>query len=419
MSQTNAREQPRPRLLPDVPATPPLPTAGFLSKARHGIGRLSLLKVAAALAILAVAGVTLAPTLIYAQSDEALTNAPVATLRSAIPGIVERVAVTPGQTVAVGDLIAIVRNPLADPALVIDIDGRLRVVRSRLETAIAEAARLRVVQARLEADFDLWQDAQGVSIDLKRRQASAERQAAIARLAATAADLRRYEALKRRGFATSQRLEQAVRDRDVATEGVLSAELGIAREDQGLQAVAQGFTLGDTDRSPTRQRIDEIDIRLANLDAAAISAVTDVHALEYERVLRVAQLERESVSELRATTGGVVWRVFAGAGEQVDANAPIVNLVDSGRMVVTAVFRQRHADGLKIGRAVSIHVIGNDLARTGRIAEVSGYYASDQRVAMAVVMRPDKEATVLATIVLDDPLQSALVGLQATVRLDR
>ena len=118
--------------------------------------------------------------------------------------------------------------------------------------------------------------------------------------------------------------------------------------------------------------MDEIDIRLANLDAVIAATTIDIRALEAERVLRLAQFERESVSELRATTAGVVWRLFARPGEQVGANAAIANVIDSTRMVVTAVFHQRHAEGVKIGRAVSIRVLGSDTVLAGTIADVSG-----------------------------------------------
>jgi multidrug resistance efflux pump len=429
MSQIDARDKKpsRPYLLVDTglvdtganPVAGPPSSERFLGKAKRGVTRLSMLKIAGALAILVVAGVTLAPSLIYTQSDDAVTNAPLTTLRPAIPGLLDRVVVSPGQVVAVGDLIAVVRNPLANPAPMIDIDGRLRGAQARLETATAEAAGLHVVQARLAADFGLWRDAQSATIDLKRRQAAAARESAFARLAAANADLARYKTLQTRGFATTQRLEQAVRDRDVAIGEVRFAELDIGRDNKALQVIAQGFTLGETDRSPTRQRIDEIDIRLANLDAIVAATTLDVRALEAERLLRLAQFERESVSELRATTAGVVWRIFARPGEQIGANAAIANVIDSARMVVTAVFRQRHAEGLRIGRPVSIRVLGSDDALAGTITEVSGYYDSDQRIATAVVLRPDKEASVLVTVVPDQPLPSSLVGLKSTVRLDR
>lgn len=359
------------------------------------------------------------PRLFYTYSEHAVTNAPLITLAPPLAGTIQSIAPRIGQAVSEGDVVATVSNPVWDPTPVLEIEQRLRAAQARAEAAEKEIAGLKRLRDRLQRDYDAWHRSIGAVAELQVAEAQQRLDAAQARFKAAQINLSRYDRLANLQLVNLQRLTDIRRDYQVAQRDVLAAQATVDQAKQQQQTVTKiGITLGANDRPPTLQRIDEIDIHLATQSAVLAAAEGDVKTLEKQRGERLQQRERETREVLRSPVHGRVWQIFARPGEAVPANARVANILDCDHLGVTAIFNQRHIEGIVPDRRISVRLVGIGKRLWGRIARVNGYYKSDEHAAEAIALKPDEDASVIVWIALDKPLANCWVGLKAVARLE-
>ena len=380
--------------------------------------RLSVRKIVLTVACFGTALYFLSPTLFFTYSERAITNAPLVTLRPPIPGTVGTIVPRVGQEVSEGSSIATVTNLVWDPSPVREIDQRLRGAQARLGAASDEMAGLKQVRDRLYQEYDLWRRSMVHAADLQIDEAQQHLEAAQARVEAAQTNLARYEQMDSLELVSQQRFTDIKRDYAVAVRDHLAAQSALDQAKQQREIMGSGITLGQNDEPPSLQRMHEIDIHLATLTAALTAAQGDIAVLQEQRQEVLRQRDRETQTVLQSPVRGVVWRVFARAGEAVSSHSEIVGILDCDRLGVTAIFNQRHVAAIVPGRRVSVRLIGIAKRRWGRITQVNGYYKSDDREAEAIALKPDDDASVIVWVTLDEPLPDCWVGLKATVRLE-
>src|SRR5262249_15182447 len=152
-----------------------------------------------------------------------------------------------------------------------------------------------------------------------------------------------------------------------------AAQAEIHRVDEAAKAVDAGISLNDSDRPPTLQRIDEIGIRLASLDAEHAALAEEAAALETERAARAADLEARQRVELVGPADGVLRHGFAEPGQRVAADAAVVDVVACNQLAVTARFAAKHAAALTPGRHARVRIAGTDAELPAHVTVVQGY----------------------------------------------
>ncbi len=379
---------------------------------------ISPVKLLIAIGCLAAASYLLMPSLLFIESSQAVTNAPVAVVRSPIAGVVSTLLTAQGRALGKGDPIAVVVNDYWDPTALLEVNSRLIEARQRLDEAHREAAALRAQQTLLQQDHQLWFDGMQAVLKLRRDQAITGLAAAQARFATAISILHRYGNLAEDGFVNLQRLDEVKLAALTAARELEGAKAELAKIDPEAEALAGGMVLTGNDRPATLQRLDDIAIRLARLDATEAATSEEVAELTGQQLNRERQRDRETRAELHAPMAGMVWRVFNAPGDRIAANSTVANLVDCSRTEVTGIFSQRDVGSLRRGRRVSVRVAGLREPLHGSIGDVNGYYDNDTRAAEAVTMRAIDIGSVLVHVQLDDAVPGCLVGLHATVRLD-
>jgi multidrug resistance efflux pump len=379
---------------------------------------ISPIKLLIAIGCLAAAAWLLGPSLLFTESRQAVTNAPLSVVRTPIAGIVTTLRIEEGQTVSKGEPIALVTNDYWDPTAVLDIDNRLTDARRQFSEAHREAATIRAQQSVLLSQNDRWQTSMMAQIAMRRAQAADGVEAARARLDTAVGALARYGNLSKLGFVNLQRLDEVKLAAVTSAKDLQGARLTLGTLQLEAEALSEGVMLGAENRPPTAQRLDEIAVRLAQLDAREPAGAALVGELTEQKHERERQRERETHIELRAPAGGLVWRVFNAPGDRVASNSTLINMIDCSHTEVTAIFSQRDVDALRRGRRATVSVAGFPNALHGTIEDVNGYYDSDTHAAEAVTMRSIDKGSVLAHVRLDDHLPQCLVGVSATVRLD-
>jgi multidrug resistance efflux pump len=384
----------------------------------RNLRRLSFWKLGLTLGCFAAASYFLGPALFFTYSERAITNAPMVTLRPPIPGNVDTIVPRIGQEIDQDSLIATVKNPVWDPAPVLEIDQRLRGARARVEAATSEMTGLKQLRAQLLKDYDTWRGSMTRTADLQIDEAQQHLQAAQARLDAAKTNLDRYAELATLALVSWQRFTDIKRDYAVALRDQSAAMAALQQANQQRETIKSGITLGPSDEPPSLQRMHEIDIHLATESAALAAAQGDVATLQTQREEVLRQRDRETQADLRSPVRGVVWRIYARPGETVSSHSEVASVLDCDRLGITAIFNQRHVSDVVPDRRVSVKLIGISTRLWGRIARVNGYYRADDREAEAIALRPDDDASVIVWVTLDEPLAECWVGLKATVRLE-
>ena len=385
---------------------------------RSGFRSISPVKLVIAIGCLAAAVYMLGPPLLFIESSQAVTNAPIEVIRSPIAGVVTALLAKQGQQLDQAEPVADVVNDYWDPSALLEAENRSIEARRRHDEAHQEAAALREQQASLRKVQDLWRNGMDILLRSQRDGAVAGLASARARLTTATTTLGRYGDLAKVGAVNLQRLDDVKLSFITAGHDFEGARFELQKIEAQQLAMAGDIMLTGNDRPSTLQQLDSIAIRLATLDATEAAAEHEVASLSEQQVVRERQRDRETRIELRASAGGTVWRFFNRAGDRISANSAVANLIDCDRTGVTAIFSQRYLDALRRGRRVNVRVAGLGQLLAGSIVDANGYYDNDTRSAEAVTIRALDKASVLVHVQLDSAVPGCMVGLHATVRLD-
>lgn len=147
---------------------------------------------------------------------------------------------------------------------------------------------------------------------------------------------------------------------------IASFEVGFVFAERNLQRANLLYASNTISMSELEERKTDCDritsqIRLKNAHRKEI-------AQNLEEIS--AQLERMKREEWRSPVNGVVWAVFAHAGEYRDKDTPLLTLVDKSELFVDAYWSEKHLRQLKLGRVAEIEAIATGDKFAGTIKSI-------------------------------------------------
>jgi biotin carboxyl carrier protein len=343
-------------------------------------------KMAAGLAILAIAGVGPIQRLFELSSVDAVINARLVSLRAPFDGTVEAIAGFPtigAQAHASGPVLRISntradRSRIDDLVRLIDqVDGERTAIQGRL-------TRLRELHTYIMRQADAFQagrikELEARSMDLKAQVAGAE----AMRIEAEST-LERVKSLATSGVQSKAALERAQRDAVLATETARALDHRLTAVDVELSAARRGEYVGDTynDRPSSRQQADELSIRIAESEAELKSRDQRIGKLRDQ--LAAERDRHESLSNvlLRAPSEGRVWEVLVSPGEEVRRGQDLVRLLDCSGTVITTTVRESVFNRLQIGDEAQFSFSDQSGTYKGYIIRMSGIAAPPDNLAI-------------------------------------
>jgi membrane fusion protein, multidrug efflux system len=279
-------------------------TAGA-TQPRFGAVRVWLIGVAAVCAIV-TAGVALARYIsvgrfIY-STDDAYVRTDLAIVSPKIAGYIEKVAVIDNQHVKSGELLA--RIDAGDYQLAVD------AARHKIATQDATIARMKAQT-----------DAQEAIV----AQAQAQVDGGRAELARAEADLGRVRSLTASMFASRQRYDQSLADRDKAIAASAGAQAQLAGAKAGLVVLQ--------------------------------SQVQEAEHVRAELAIALARAERDlGFTEIKAPFAGILGNRVVEPGQYVQPGARLMALAPDDRYYVDANFKETQLDRLTPGEKVKVRV---------------------------------------------------------------
>ena len=305
---------------------PPRPAAPQTITQARGPGRRRLRLAALAVVALAALGVSarwLHWQFTHVVLDDARVASDMVMLASRVPGWVQRLPPSAGDSLRRGELL--VQMDARDAALAVEeLEARLTGI----------AARRAELQARMTL-IDRQSESQGAAARAKLDSARASLPAEEAQRRFAEAELARAERLDATGAGTRQRLEQLRAGLDSARQRVISAGAEI-RNAEALLAAAHAAR-------------EEMQVIARQLEALA----------PQERELTAtrdrALLEREDRT-IRMPFDGVVDRIFVDPGEYVLAGQRIILVHDPAQVRIEANVRETEVRYFRPGTPVRITV---------------------------------------------------------------
>lgn len=246
---------------------------------------------------------------------------------SQVPGRLLERRVAEGQTVARGDVIAVL-----DTA-----DAELALTRARAEQAQAEA-QVKVVQASARIEDVRQAEAQVAAAQADITPAEAE-------LAAAEVDVQRFEQLLASNSGSRKQRDDAVARRNVARERVQAARERVRVAQEGVARVKASARREDV--AAARSRVDVVLAQIATLE----KAVTD--------------------ATITAPLAGIVTTTVADEGELVQPRAPIVVITDLEHAWANVYVDEPVVPRLRVGDAATLFTDAGGAPIKGTISAIA------------------------------------------------
>ena len=385
------------------------------------------LRVVMALALGGAVVWAIAPYATSYVSSQAVVNAPLNTVLSPMQGRITQRSPPVGTGVAAGTPLVTVEVKERDRRYLEDLRARLALLGENLASAEVEAAMLAAMEEMLSVRIRNYRTQTLARLAAGIREVEAALAAAEAARVYAAANLRRAEALVRRGHATDSRV-----DADAAAHAEAVAEidrLNARLERVGIEAAAaEAGTFvqeGWNDVPYSQQRLDEITLKRAALATERRRTASErtalVRQITVERQLIAA---RETFSPV-AASAGVIWKQSGAVGETVVPGDVLVQMVDCEARFVEVTLAERHFGDIAPGDVAWVRLKGGGEAVSARVTAVLGAGAKfdHPRLAASVNEAKTNQLRVLVSLrgagIDGEPGDFCHVGRTAEVRFER
>ncbi len=304
-----------------------------------------------------------------------VVNAPLVTIVSQLNGYVAEDSVGPRTVLKAGQALVTVVDDRVDNRTVTELGGSREAARERLVALRASIAELNAMKADLERrsrdHMAAWID----HLDKDVEEGAAALASARIAERQTGDVLSRGTWLVAKGAVSRANYDDLSYAHQRAGSEVTRAAATVARREADLAAAKAGILLADgnwSDVSYSRQRLDEINIRLSGLhneEGALIAAIGEIETKYAAEKTRVARLSRE---ELTAPVDGVIWRSWVAPGAAIVHGTPLLEVIDCTRVYVEATTRERFFESLRPGQPVRVRLEGSEKDIPGTIRSVVG-----------------------------------------------
>ena len=292
-----------------------------------------------------------------------------------------------GTEVHRGDVLGIIENPRVDDRSLGELDQLLRVAQDRLVASDALRATLLAEKSELASRDVRHQHLESSRLTAAQAEQTAALDAAIAALDEADSLVRRGRQLRESGDIAQAKLDTLEHARQQAEAETRRLTAAVERAGAELAGAKGGFALTESysDVPYTRQRLDEINLRLASLQSERAQQAADAESLKIRRGTEAQRISEMRRQVLTSPVDGVVWDVHAPTGGEVLRGATLIDLVDCERVFVEATVHERFLDRIGLDEGATVHLLGAEGSFRGRVRTVLGSAASWDDASKAVV----------------------------------
>ena len=392
---------------------------GLIKQWAKGAGR--RLKPASTLGILFAGAFGIFSEQSSITANSAVISTRVVSVRTPIEGFLSAASVQTNQPVERGASLGLIANTRFDSQA--QESYREQGIQSARQVAAIAAeehtlsAQRTLLLNRVQAHTDALRDRMDRDV-IEAERALAAKQAGF-RLASS--DLARGHQLYDAALISRAALEKLDSAATVAAEEAKAQEAALAAVRSERDAVNHGTMIelgNNNDVAYSDQRIDEINLRLADLERERLSMEATRDAAEGSYAEASMHNQAMGSAALTAPASGVLWKWFAADGEHMGAGEKVAELVNCKSAFLLAALPQDRVPAVTIGAQARYRLSGES---TDRIAYVSSINAElptlEGNKLAAEPLKVDDRPEVLIRLDVDpkDIAKGCLVGRTASV----
>jgi multidrug resistance efflux pump len=344
-------------------------------------------------------------------SDQAIVSAYVSSVRTPIEGNLSGMSVTVGSKVEQGAVIGRIENPRAYDQQLENLTFRREEDQAAARTLGGEISALIKQKKELESRTEAHRAAVGARLERRLWQATELLNAKRLASQQAAVELERSQNLLGVGAVTEADFEQARLANEIAGRELAASEAELAALRVEFDAAAKGVLAEpgvSGDVSYSQQRIDEISVRLADLNASRTSLASRASQTAAQLPIQTSHAELMRRSDIVAPVSGIVWRLDSANGEHVGTGDTLLEIADSSHPFLLVSVPQDRLPDIRLGSTVKFKLSGESQQRTGSVLSITGPGGDGRdRNLSTIIVRDSKKQMAAVMVRLDDTQASA------------
>jgi multidrug resistance efflux pump len=302
------------------------------------------------------------------RSRDAVVQADVVDLATPITGELTQLNVDVGSQVQPNQPLAIIGNVRASDGDLQRLRTALSTAQTSLEATERQLTLLRDDEETFRRDAAeqrrLTTEREGNQLDQLKADLAREQQ----ELGFSQRDLKRQDQLYRAGAVAERVVDRARTAVQTNQQQLAAIQARIRAENNQLDAAQRDLNLdrtrGNIDPTP---RLQETQQKRKQLESERITQIKRVEGLKAELQSAETLLSRQREAVIKAPRSGVVWRLLARLGDDLQAQQKVIRMIDCDRRWLLATVNEATLKQLKIGSEAKIDLIGEELNLKGRV----------------------------------------------------
>jgi len=308
-------------------------------------------------------------------AHQGFINASITAVKAPIHGQLQLTDLKPGDSLQSGQILGTVENP-RNPQLELQrqaIMTRQKMAQTQLETLRQKQSLRKDRLAEVRQNYQQQKQVVYQYDSQRIAQAQSEIEQAQQITAAALRDYERLVALAESGIIPAVQAEQARDRHDQAKLAEAAARNRLQQAQAEQLATQQGIQLqagGQAQEAELRAQAIEAEIADLILEEANLQA--QVQQAQREQAKLDQQLNLQQTAPVRAPIAGVVWASdIRGGSIPVEANEPLLQVLDCNNTWVEAFVSEKEIQALEIGAPVRVKVLGQrDQPLLGKVRSV-------------------------------------------------
>jgi multidrug resistance efflux pump len=354
------------------------------------------------------------------STDSAVVTAYVTEVRTPVDGVLTGMPASTGGRYEHGAVLGAVDNRLYNQQQL----QNLSIIEQRAQSEAGAAASERALLENQRDDLlkRSQLNMRAVSSRLNGQKAEAERllRARAAELNEARRELDRGTQLHDAGILANSEFEKLQSQVTVAAENEGAQRAAVNTLQGEIQAAEEG-TFSEpgmnSDVSYSRQRADEVNIRLAQIEQSRIALDAQANEAHMNISSESARMMTMRHSDLISPVSGMLWKLEAVNGERVSMGDPVAQMVECDRSFVLAEIRQDSVPEVVVGAQARLRLTGETQELYGTVTDISGDLKQDDHSKLAAFppQNPREHRATLRISLDDRRAASCAIGRSARV----
>lgn len=364
------------------------------------------------------AGLAFLPKLVVDKNVDGVLNAHVSILRSPIEGVVNNSAMQPGQSITIGEQLAIIDNRLLDSSFISELETESQSLTERIQSLSNSQQELDDMRSRLTERIDQYQEFRRDELQNQINSFESTKKSLQRQLELELKTAARLSSLVDKNHASQQQLDDSQHKAQSLQHDIDAMEHDILGLLVNLDAVESMVFLddGNNDAPYSVQRMDEIEIHQVKNRAQLLETAQRVSEIRRQIDTERIRLDKNQSYSVISNVNGTVWRSYVRDESQVQIGTELAKLIDCDSTFLDVVVNESKFDSIEPGDSVRYRFLNDDEYRTGTVRTVHGVgmIPEDETVA-AVIFEPSKFNKKLNRIIIDPDQPICWVGRRVVV----